>query len=161
MKAAIFATDLAGNFGTATGLPWPRLREDMQHFYKTTMLYQNMVMGSNTARILPVLEGRKRWVVTSKNEFDFEYDRAIHPSALNRLFQFDVDSAILIGGPQLLTPDLLEKCHEVYHTTVRGTFNKDVTVRIPPETLAWFRESGRTEEIILQTDNCIIRKWHV
>ena len=161
MIAAIFAHDLGGSFGNDTGLPWPVIKEDMQHFKAITTKYKNMLMGSNTARLLPVFnDDRKRWVVSSTNEPDFKYDRLIAPAALAKQFSYEAGDIIIIGGPSLLLPAYLEKCDEIYQTVVKGVYRDNATVHLSPYTLAFLRESGLKEQIIKDTDSCIIRRFY-
>jgi len=161
MISAIFAHDLCGSFGNDTGLPWPVIKEDMQHFKAITTKYKNMLMGSNTARLLPVFnDDRKRWVVSSTTEPDFKYDRLISPSAIAKQFSYEMGDFVIIGGPSLLLPAYLDKCDEIYQTVVKGTFNENANVHLSPYTLAFLRESGLNEEIIQDTENCIIRRFY-
>lgn len=161
MIAAIFAHDLGGSFGNDTGLPWPVIKEDLQHFKAITTKYKNMLMGSNTARLLPdFADGRKKWVVSSTNEPDFKYDRLIAPSALAKQFNYGICDFIIIGGPSLLFPTYLEKCDEIYQTVVKGVYRDNATVHISPYTLAYLREGPFKEEVIKDTENCIIRRFY-
>ena len=52
MIKLIFASGENGEFGTPTGMPWPRHKQDMQEFKRLTK--DNLVvMGNETFKTLP------------------------------------------------------------------------------------------------------------
>lgn len=157
--AAIFASDLAGGFGLKGGLPWPPLSEDFKHFKRISSQYKNMIMGRETAKTLPVLEGRNSWVVTSSEPQGFLYDKCIGGGSLDLFLDTMPGEAVIIGGPSLLLPKYLNRCVEVYHTVIKDVFEADTFIR--PETLAWFGENQNYSEIIDETENCIIRRYSI
>lgn len=157
--AAIFASDLAGGFGLNGGLPWPPLPEDFKHFKEISLQYKNMIMGRETAKTLPKLPGRNKWVVTSSEPSGFEYDNCIGGAYLDKFLDTMPGTGIIIGGPSLLLPKYLDRCCDVYHTSVKGVFKADTFIR--PETLSWFGENQNYAEIIKETENCIIRRYSI
>lgn len=140
---AIFASDLAGGFGFEGGLPWGRVPEDMKFFMQTTK-DSVIIMGRKTFDTLPQLKGRTPVVVTSRNIPGINCTR--------KLVSMD---AFLIGGASLLTPENLSLCGTIYHTTIKGVYEADVS--ISPDTLLFL--SKLKVEVLLETDNCIIRKY--
>lgn len=151
--AAIFATDLAGGFGFKNSLPWDKCPEDMKHFAEVTKQYKNMIMGRNTAEHLPPLAGRTKWVVSSQ-QLDNVDGHLDYSSLLNAGTFLH---GIVIGGPGLLLPEVLDQCSEVYHTMIKSVHECDV--RISPLTFAWLGLRQHTAEVLLDTPRCTIRKF--
>lgn len=153
---AIFATDLAGGFGYKGRLPWQPIREDMQHFRHITH-NKHIAMGYRTWMSLPTLPYRTSVVITKKN-LDLPYLIA-EQDLLNQLTDLDKileGELVIIGGANILVPEVLDLCDEIYHTTVKGTFYVDV--RLSDDSLA--RLPKRKHEVLIDTPNCIIRRYH-
>jgi dihydrofolate reductase len=152
---AIFATDLAHGFGINGHLPWTKMPEDMDHFRSITH-GKHIIMGYNTWKTLPSLPYRTSVVITR-----FEISSALcmpHSNYVQHIKDLESDlgqEVVVIGGAKILTPELLNSCSAIYHTSVKGTFAVDT--RMSADSMATLK--GRAEEILLETDRCIIRKY--
>lgn len=136
-------------------LPWKRVREDMD-FFRSITHFKHIVMGYNTWKTLPRLPYRTTVVVSRKDittEICLPQERFIdHILEFENVIKQEV---IVIGGSKLLTPELIQKCSIVYHTTIKGTFPSDVYAN--QDSMAELKT--KKEKILLDTTNCIIREY--
>lgn len=158
---AIFATSEDYGFGYEKTMPWPRIKEDMQHFQKTTH-NTAIIMGYTTYQTLPTLPYRYPIVCTTK---DLEGVAIFNYRAGNLIEVLKdaqsngvVEKVNIIGGTSLLTLENLQGCNYIYHTAVRGTF--PTTVFMDKEVVDWVT-SLPVEEVIADTDKCTITKYRV
>lgn len=166
MINAIFASDLAGGFGLKGGLPWPPIPEDLKHFKETTMNC-NTIMGYNTWKTLPKLKGRtpmvalrptkdpelQKFMLTEGNPFVRLDQLAKDLKCYDMLCETPV---FVIGGAKLITPEVLEICESIYHTTVKGVYEADTFISKD----VMFHLSQRPHSVLLETDKCIIREYY-
>mgnify|MGYP001552065461 CR=1 FL=1 len=154
---AIFASASNGAFGYKGRLPWPSIKEDLQMFKKLT-LGHNVVMGYNTFSTLPKLPNRTP-VVISRQKVEGEITIIKNENLIESLKEFEQESlpkeTFIIGGTSILTPEFLDLCNEIYHTSVFGEYEADVF--IPNESLEYLK--NRKSEIILETDKFVLRKY--
>lgn len=107
MIAALFAVDEAGGMGHDGIMPWPRNKDDMRWFKRTTQ-NQIVVMGRNTwdSGDMPTpLPGRHNVLITNNfiNRSDITQIKGNICKALLELNQKNVDLDIyVIGGPHIL-----------------------------------------------------------
>lgn len=152
---SIFATDLAHGFGMKGYMPWKHLPEDMQHFREITH-GKHIVMGYNTWKTLPSLPYRTSVVVT----------RSYISSALCLPMENHIDhirdlekelgeEVVVIGGAKMLSPELLAECSTIFHTSIKGTYPVDTYMSA--ESMGHLKTMK--EEIIIETPQCIIRKY--
>jgi dihydrofolate reductase len=151
---AIFANSMEGGFGYEGRLPWPKIKEDMEHFRNVT--HGNfVVMGRNTYNTLPSLPYRTPIVVTNR---PLDSVLWLKPDCLvANIKQFEKrfkTEVVIIGGSSLLTPEILQNCSVVYHTLVKGVYPHDVA--ISDDTLLYL--SQLKEEVLVSTELCTIRK---
>lgn len=159
---AIFASDESRGFGYMGRVPWPKLKEDMEHFRKITC--NNLIlMAKSTWKTLPTLPYRTPILITDNPVEDREDLLQISRShLLHRAEEFDTyakgllgKEAIIIGGTSILTPEYLKLCEEIHHTQVKGYFDADVL--ISQETLDYL--NTLPSEVIIENDKMIIRKY--
>ena len=163
MIKAIFATDLSHGFGIGGGLPWPPIKEDFTHF-KAVTKNNYIAMGYNTYKTLPKLKGRTPVVILDLENRGLPDLGTPHPlwtgaesfiADLSWLSYKEIADVCIIGGTSLLTTEALESCDEIHHTTVKGVYEADTYVSA--ETMAYL--STLNQEILLESERCIIRKY--
>lgn len=153
---ALFATDLAHGFGMKGYLPWRKVPEDMNHFRGITY-GKYIVMGYNTWKTLPNLPNRKPIVISRK-----EISKCLtipNNNYVTHLKNLEIElgeEVIVIGGAATLTPELLNECSSIYHTSIKGTFPADTSMSADSMATLKLREQ---EEILVDTPHCIIRKY--
>jgi dihydrofolate reductase len=151
---AIFATDLAHGFGINGRLPWKN-KDDMA-FFRDKTHWKHIVMGYNTWKTLPKLPYRTS-VVISRSEIQYALciPQNNHIKHIKDLESELNDEVMVIGGAKILTPELLDSCSSIYHTTIKGTFEADTFMS--PDSMASLR--NRKETILLDNPSCIIREY--
>lgn len=138
--SAIVAVDENGGIGFEGGLPWPRLKEDMQ-FFRGVTIGNVVIMGRKTYESLPngPLPNRINFVISRSVPFekigqDVEHEnlywyRSLE-EAIGSAFCFHGDKkAIIIGGGELYRQAL--GCGIVWTlivSTVSGKYKSDVTI---------------------------------
>lgn len=150
---AIFASDLAGGFGSEGRLPWGKIAIDMNFFMQTTSNHI-VVMGRSTWKKLPNLPYRTVIVVTSS---PIEGVYTLHPDTymeeLKELEKVAKKEIFLIGGTKLLSVEALKQCEEIFHTLVKSTNAHDV--RIPDTVLEYL--ATLNPSTIKENNQCTIR----
>ena len=144
---AIFAIDDGLGFGQANRLPWPTIKEDMDHFVQQTK-NKTLIMGKRTFKSLPIkaTEQRPFHVLSRLNHKDSTPHLTYSSSLPN--------DGIIIGGASLFNHTLfLEKCSRVYVTRVKGVFKADT--KIQQESLD-FLEAHFQKVLLQSTDKCTI-----
>ena len=131
----VLAADLDWGIGKANGLPWPKLRGDLQH-------YKRITSTASPGRRNAVVMGRKTWeskevagkplpnrlnVVVSHRELAVPPGVVLAHSIDEALAVDGVESIFVVGGAGLLRdaidrPDL----RFVYLTRIEGRFDCDV-----------------------------------
>lgn len=153
MIKAIFASDTAGGFGKADGMPWPPISEDFKHFKELTM-GSYIVMGRTTWDSLPKLPGRIPVVVTAR---PIDGVLCIKPDNLvNWLLENNEKNIYIIGGRSVLTIEILELCAEIYHTEVCSCYTADT--KLSNEVLEYLQQ--KQADIMLETPKCKIRRLY-
>lgn len=136
------AADRDWGIGKGSGLPWPRLRGDMQHFKRITSAAAQgkraaIVMGRKTWQSPEVggkpLAKRLNVVVSRRGDFAVSPDVAVAKSldaALEAADGPDIDAVYVVGGAEIYREALAHpELRWVYLTRVDGHFGCDV--RIP------------------------------
>ena len=129
----IYAATKNGVIGNSVinGMPWPRLKRDMQFFKEKTM-GATVILGRKTFESLPgkkALPGRENIVITRQNlSFDgcktaHSLEEAIEMATCGRIY--------IIGGAEIykLAMPLVSK---IYQTTVKQDYPGDVIVEMAP-----------------------------
>lgn len=148
----IFATDLSGGLGLKGALPWGRIPEDLAFFKKVTK-GAYVVVGHKTLETLPLLPGRVPVLFSDRPS-----NYAPKVSSLEELAQLEdsyIGDVFIIGGSSLITKDFMAKCTEIYHTTILGTWDSDVSIN--KEVLEYL-ETYKSE-LVLKTSKVLIRKY--
>ncbi len=131
----VVAADLDWGIGKADGLPWPKLRGDLQHFKRVT---STAPAGRRNA----VVMGRKTWeskevagkplpnrlnVVVSRQALTLPPGVVLAPTIDAAVAVGDVESIFVVGGAGLLI-DAIERpdLRYVYLTRVEQRFDCDV-----------------------------------
>ena len=138
----VVAADLDWGIGKASGLPWPRLRGDLQHFKRVTCaategLRTAVIMGRKTWESTEVagkpLPKRLNIVITRRTDLTVP-DGVIVTGSLSAALAAahgpDIETVFVVGGAEiyreaLVHPDL----RWVYLTRVDGHFETDT--RLP------------------------------
>src|SRR5262245_39646400 len=131
----VLAADLDWGIGKDGGLPWPKLRGDLQHFKRTTTTASE---GMRNAIVM----GRKTWdskevagkplpnrvnVVVSRGELSLPAGVIGASSVDEALAVTGVESIFVVGGAGLIQ-NVIERddLRYVYLTRIRGRFDCDV-----------------------------------
>lgn len=154
MIKAIFANDMAAGFGYKGRIPW-KCPEDLK-FFKEQTNGCIIVMGYNTWSTLPKLPNRIPIVISRKQLTGV---LCLHPDTwLKDIVELDSmkygKDIFIIGGAAILTPNTLEICEEILHSTIKSV--NSVDVKISDDTLAYI--SQLKETVLLTNSNVIIRK---
>lgn len=133
--ALIWAMDPAGLIGKDGGLPW-RIREDLQHFKRTT-LGHTIIMGRRTWESLgKVLPGRRNLVVSSSGTLKVPGGRVVH--SLDEALAFAAavsDELPFVIGGVMLYAEALERATRLFLTEVHERHEGDT----------WFPRWDRSE----------------
>lgn len=134
----VVAADAAWGFGHAGGLPWPKLRGDLQHFRQLTSAASPgrrnaVIMGRRTWQSAEVagrpLPGRLNLVVT-RGALTVPDGVGVAPSldaALAAAAAADAQATFLLGGAELIRAALDHPAlGAIYLTRVAGAFPADV-----------------------------------
>ncbi|HEU4728515.1 MAG TPA: dihydrofolate reductase [Kofleriaceae bacterium] len=133
----VLAADLDWGIGKAGGLPWPRLRGDLQHFKRLTT-------AATEGRRNAVVMGRKTWeskevgrkplpdrlnVVVSRSPLAVPEGVIAARSIDDALAVTGVESIFVVGGAGLIR-DAIERddLRHVYLTRIEQRFDCDVTM---------------------------------
>lgn len=134
----VVAADLDWGIGKSQGLPWPKLRGDLQHFKRIT---SNAPEGKRNA----VVMGRKTWeskevggkplarrlnIVVSRRTFEVP-DGVVLAHSLDEalVVPADVETTFVVGGAGLFVDALAHPAlRYVYLTRVEGRFGCDVVM---------------------------------
>jgi dihydrofolate reductase len=131
----VVAADLDWGIGKAGGLPWPKLRGDLQHFKRITTTASD---GQRNAIVM----GRKTWeskevagkplpnrlnVVVSRGELAVPAGVVLAPTIDQALSVDGVESIFVVGGAGLVR-EVIERgdLRYVYLTRIEGRFACDV-----------------------------------
>ena len=143
--AIITALDQNNLIGRGNGLPWPRIKADMQHFKHTTLGFP-IVMGRKTfesigAQPLPM---RANIILTRDKNFSHPDCEIInnHQEILNRKQKND-EKIFIIGGASIYQ-QFLPHAQELYLTQIAGSFTGDTYF---PE-IAWPEWRLREEKLV-------------
>lgn len=137
----VVAADLDWGIGKASGLPWPRLRGDLQHFKRVTSLATQgkrpaIVMGRKTWESAEVggkpLPNRFNIVVTRRSDLTVPADVAVANSldaALEAALESDIEAVFIVGGAEIYREALAHPALRwVYLTRVAGRFACDAHI---------------------------------
>lgn len=121
--AIITALDENGLIGRGNGLPWPRIKADMQHFRRTT-LGSPIVMGRKTfesigARPLPM---RANIILT--RDPDFSHPDCEIINNLEQILARPEEKIFVIGGASIYQ-QFLPHASELYLTQINASFTGD------------------------------------
>lgn len=143
MIKLIFASGENGEFGTPTGMPWPRHKQDMQEFKRLTK-NNLVVMGNETFKTLgsKPLPERANLILTNSVPYlgiDFDKDDIMYAKATKESFGAFLkylDSSIdedvfVIGGAGVLV-NALPYASVVFHTVFHKV-TEEATVHLPFE----------------------------
>jgi thymidylate synthase len=128
----IYAIGVNGEFGNKSGLPWGKLKCDLQRFKSVTTKSKTadkepvLIMGRNTFDSLPCLSGRKLVVVTH-SEIDEKNENLLGTSvdlesALEKAFEYTKGKTdiFVIGGSRLVEQALEHPGLEyIFKTTIQ------------------------------------------
>ena len=134
----VVAADLDWGIGKASGLPWPRLRGDLQHFKRITSTAADgkltaIVMGRKTWQSAEVgskpLPKRLNVVITRSHDFEVPADVAVANSldaALEAAYGPDIETVFVVGGAEIYREALGHpELRWIYLTRVEGHFACD------------------------------------
>jgi dihydrofolate reductase len=129
----VVAADLAWGIGKRNGLPWPKLRADLQHFKRVTSEggRNAVIMGRNTwestevaGRPLP----RRINVVVTRRPLEVP-EGVIVVSSLDAALAVAADATFVVGGAALLRDAFGHAALRfVYLTRIAGRFDCDVVI---------------------------------
>lgn len=138
----VVAADLDWGIGRASGLPWPRLRGDLQHFKRVTSAATEgkraaIIMGRKTRESTEVggkpLPKRLNVVVTHRTDLVVPAEVAVANSlnaALEATRHADIETTYVVGGAEIYREALAHPALRwVYLTRIDGHFACDA--RIP------------------------------
>jgi len=112
--------------GDRGGLPWSRMAADLQWFRKMT-LGRDVVFGRKTFQELPVLLGRRVWVLGGG------FYTNINGSNYPHRYVYDIDAlpkdCVVAGGAKVYAA-LLPYCDELYLTLMNQEYEGDT--EMPP-----------------------------
>lgn len=143
MIKLIFASGINGEFGTATGMPWPRNKQDMTEFKKQTV-NQLVLMGSETWKTLgsKPLPNRENLVLTNSLDFfglDFKDDShckaRVKPEAFGAFLKYidnSIDEDVLVIGGANILVSALPYADVVFHSVIQEV-TEEATVKLPYE----------------------------
>lgn len=132
MIIALFAIDDNGAMGYQGTMPWPRNREDMMWFKKTTQ-HHTVVMGKNTwtSSDMPIPLPNRTNVLISNNFIENEdviQLRGDLCEGLKHLEQSqDMEKIFVIGGPNILM-QALPVIERAYITRIPGEYLSDTNI---------------------------------
>lgn len=137
----VVAADLDGGIGKANGLPWPRLRGDLQHFKRVTSAATAgkrpaIIMGRKTWESAEVggkpLPNRFNVVVTRRTDFTVPADVAVANSldaALEAAVESDIAAVYVVGGAEIYRVAFAHPALRwVYLTRIAGHFACDAHI---------------------------------
>lgn len=121
--AIIAALDENGLIGRGNGLPWPRIKADMQHFRRTTLGHP-IVMGRKTfesigSRPLPM---RTNIILTRDTNFSHENCEIVNN--LEQILNRPEEKIFIIGGKNVYE-QFLPHASELYLTQIGASFTGD------------------------------------
>lgn len=133
----IAAVDNNFGIGFNNNLPWPKIKEDMEYFYKTTSVTTNklknaVIMGRKTWQSIPKqyrpLKNRLNIVITSNRE---NIDNVIVENSLNNVLnnlnQYNINECFVIGGSSIYKEAInYPNCEEIYLTRINKSYVSDV-----------------------------------
>jgi len=131
MIIALFATDENGGMGVGGVMPWPRNREDMMWFKKTTE-NKIVVMGRKTwdSSDMPTPLPNRTNVLVTSNFIDREDILQISGNLCTALVSISLmmqDDVFVIGGPDILM-QALPVIEKAYITQIPGSYFCDATI---------------------------------
>lgn len=144
---AIFAVDDDLGFGHGGKLPWPFIKEDMQHFIEATK-GKKLIMGRRTYDTLPIkpTESRPFHVLSRRNH--------INNTPYLKYSEEMPKDGILIGGATLFNEvGFIEKCSKVHVTRIKGNFNAGTKIK---QSVLEYLDTHFTRNLITTTDKCTI-----
>lgn len=144
--AIIAAMDENGLIGRGRGLPWPRIKEDMRHFRRTTLGHV-VVMGRKTfasigSRPLP---RRANLILTRNRNFSHAGCEIIH--AHEEILARPEEKIFIIGGRNVYE-QFLPHAAELHLTQIGGRFQGDTYF---PE-VKWHEWLLREERLVPAND---------
>src|SRR3954471_18844422 len=148
----VVAADLDWGIGKANGLPWPKLKGDLQHFRRVTSACEE-------GKLNAILMGRKTWqsaggarnplprrlnVVITRGELKTP-DGVIVASSLDGALRAatapNVENIFVVGGAEIFKDAFVHAdLRYIYLTRVEGHF--DTEVRIPDPYAAGFAKTA-------------------
>jgi dihydrofolate reductase len=134
MITALFAVDNTGGMGFQGSMPWPRIKEDMIWFKKTTQ-NNTVVMGKNTwtSTDMPTpLPGRTNVVITN-NFMDrddiIQLRGDICTGLMNLQENHNMENIFIIGGPNILV-QALPIIDRAFITRIQGEYTNDTFINL-------------------------------
>jgi dihydrofolate reductase len=134
MITALFAVDNTGGMGFQGSMPWPRIKEDMVWFKKTTQ-NNTVVMGKNTwtSTDMPTpLPGRTNVVITN-NFMDrddiIQLRGDICTGLMNLQENHNMENIFIIGGPNILV-QALPIIDRAFITRIQGEYTNDTFINL-------------------------------
>lgn len=156
MINAILAVDSQGGIGLKNDLPWPFIKEDMQHFVNLTK-NNTIVMGRNTWESLPKkpLPNRTNIVVSSKPLNG--PDKIISNNLENELINLSNhnNDVFIIGGSTLLK-NTIHMCTKIFLTRIEREFEADTFINLDTILSTFRLEDRNTIEIENIFNNTLI-----
>lgn len=154
----IAASTPSGGIGNAGGLPWPRLRRDMQFFRDTTTAGDGenaMVMGRRTWESLPPAARRGRACFVVSSTLTTLDGATVVPSLAACLEIVETTTTrrvFVIGGARLLEECLFHpQCRQFFWTQIAGEFPCDTF--LSARTLARLGEAAAAAEAVALHEN--------
>lgn len=132
MITALFAVDDNGAMGYKGSMPWPRNKQDMMWFKKTTENH-TVVMGKNTwdSSDMPIPLPNRTNVLISNNFVDREDIIQLRGDLCSGLLHLQEDHEIeqifVIGGPNILL-QAIPVIDKVFITRIPGEFIHDTSI---------------------------------
>lgn len=131
MLKAIIAVDKNFGFAKDNSLPWPYIKEDMDHFVEKTK-GKTVVMGKKTwlSDMPTPLPNRKNIVITS--EPDKLHDDGYLEMNLEEFYDYanNTDEEIWVIGGKHLIEALIGDVSEIYVTVIMKEFDCDIKLDI-------------------------------
>jgi len=131
--------------GYQNGLPWPMIKEDMDHFREITTVTKDkekqnaVIMGKNTWLSIPQkyrpLKNRFNIVLTSTLKLDIPTATSLN-QALELCDSTKIEKIFIIGGERLYNEAIKDyRCDKIYTTEILGDYEYDTVF---PKLPKWF-----------------------
>lgn len=121
--AIITAFDENRIIGRGNGLPWPRIKEDMRHFRRTTLGYP-VVMGRKTFESIGSRPLPMRTNIVLTRDLNFSHPDCEIVNDYRQILNKKAEKIFIIGGASVYE-QFLPHAKELHLTQIGGAFQGD------------------------------------